>query len=115
MPFCEMRSGGSPAMSSPLNRTRPEEGRSTPVTQLKKVLLPAPFGPMIARTCPRSTATFTLSSAVSPPKLLRSPALSESCCRFISREGAGRRHLALLPRYHIEDVVLALSHLEDGL
>ena len=49
MPFCEIRLGGSPAMSSPLNRIRPEVGRSTPVRQLKKVLLPAPFGPMIAR------------------------------------------------------------------
>ena len=53
MPFREMRSGGRPVMSSPLNRMRPEVGRSTPVRQLKKVLLPAPFGPMIARISPR--------------------------------------------------------------
>ena len=53
MPFCEMRSGGRPVMSSPLNRMRPEVGRSTPVRQLKKVLLPAPFGPMMARISPR--------------------------------------------------------------
>ena len=26
MPFCEMRLGGSPAMSSPLNRMRPDVG-----------------------------------------------------------------------------------------
>ena len=52
MPFCEMRLGGRPAMFSPLNRTRPEVGRMTPVRQLKKVLLPAPFGPMMARISP---------------------------------------------------------------
>ena len=43
-------------------------GRRTPVRQLKKVLLPAPFGPMIARISPRATAKLTLLSAVSPPK-----------------------------------------------
>ena len=53
MPFREMRLGGSPVMSSPLSRMRPEVGRSTPVRQLKKVLLPAPFGPMMARISPR--------------------------------------------------------------
>ena len=54
MPFCEIRLGGSPVMFSPLNRMRPEVGRSTPVRQLKKVLLPAPFGPMMARISPRA-------------------------------------------------------------
>ena len=54
MPFCEIRFGGSPVMSSPSNRMRPEVGRSTPVRQLKKVLLPAPFGPMTARISPRA-------------------------------------------------------------
>ena len=53
MPFCEISFDGRPVMSSPLNMMRPEVGRSTPVRQLKKVLLPAPFGPMMARTSPR--------------------------------------------------------------
>ena len=53
MPFCEMRLGGRPVMSSPLNTMRPAVGRSTPVRQLKNVLLPAPFGPMMARISPR--------------------------------------------------------------
>ena len=59
MPFCEMRLGGRPAMFSPLNRMRPEVGRMTPVRQLKKVLLPAPFGPMMARISPRLTSKLT--------------------------------------------------------
>ena len=49
MPFIEIRSGERPVISSPLNRMRPEVGASTPVRQLKNVLLPAPFGPIIAR------------------------------------------------------------------
>src|ERR1700730_1175822 len=68
MPFCEIRSGDSPVMSPPLNKICPDEGRNTPVRQLKKVLLPAPFGPIIARISPRSTAKLLRFSAVSPPK-----------------------------------------------
>src|SRR4029453_3491252 len=63
-----MRLGGRPAMSSPLNRMRPEVGRMTPVRQLKKVLFPAPFGPMMARISPFATSKLTRLSAVSPPK-----------------------------------------------
>src|SRR5437016_5274387 len=68
MPLREMRSGDAPVMYSPPNRICPEEGRNTPVRQLKNVLLPAPFGPIIARTSPRSTAKLTRLSAVRPPK-----------------------------------------------
>ena len=68
MPFCEITLEGSPVMSSPLKMMRPEVGRSTPVRQLKNVLLPAPFGPMMARTSSRSTSKLTCVSAASPPK-----------------------------------------------
>ena len=54
MPFCEIMLDGRPVMSSPLNKMRPAVGRSTPVRQLKNVLLPAPFGPMMARTSSRA-------------------------------------------------------------
>ena len=54
-PLWEIRCGGSPATSSPFRKMRPLVGRSTPVTQLKKVLLPAPLGPMMARISPRGT------------------------------------------------------------
>src|SRR5438132_7189923 len=63
-----MRCGGSPAMSSPSKMILPAVGRSTPVTQLKNVDLPAPFGPIMARISPGWTAMETLLSAVSPPK-----------------------------------------------
>jgi len=68
MPDREITLGGWPVMSLPLSRMRPEVGRSTPVTQLKNVLLPAPFGPITARISPRRTSRLTLLSAVNPPK-----------------------------------------------
>src|SRR3954451_17193648 len=67
IPFCEIRLGGSPVISSPLNRIRPEDGCRTPVRQLKNVLLPAPLGPMTARISSRRTAKSTWFSAVKPP------------------------------------------------
>ena len=67
MAFCEIRCGGSPVRSSPSNTMRPEVGAITPVTQLKKVDFPAPFGPMMARISPRGTVSETLLSAVNPP------------------------------------------------
>src|SRR5215470_14484447 len=63
-----MRLGGRAAMFSPLNNTRPAVGRTTPVRQLKKVLLPAPLGPMMALISPDPTSKFTLLRAVRPPK-----------------------------------------------
>src|SRR5471030_3020164 len=67
MPFCEIILDGKPVMSSPSNRIRPLVGRSTPVRQLKKVLLPAPFGPMMARTSSRLISKLIWESAASPP------------------------------------------------
>ena len=54
MPFCEIALEGRPVMSSPSKMMRPLVGRSTPVRQLKNVLLPAPFGPIMARTSSRA-------------------------------------------------------------
>src|SRR6266852_3685212 len=59
MPRRYTASALSPVMSSSLKRTRPPDGRSTPVTQLNSVVLPDPFGPMIPRSSPRSTPTLT--------------------------------------------------------
>src|SRR6202030_714178 len=68
MPLCEIAFEGSPVMSLPSKKMRPEVGRSTPVRQLKNVLLPAPFGPMMARTSSRATSKLTADSAAHPPK-----------------------------------------------
>ena len=96
MPFCEIAFEGRPVMSSPLKMMRPEVGRSTPVRQLKNVLLPAPFGPMMARTSPRATAKLTLDSAASPPNRTVSISVLQNRSRRRSpalRRGARRRSL----------------------
>src|SRR5262249_49467223 len=121
-----MRSGGSPVMSSPSRRMRPPVGRSTPVTQLKKVLLPAPLGPMRARISPGMTDSVTPLRAVRPPNRTVSPSTRrrgrraepsapERFSRGTSGELAGRREDGLLLRDDLEDMVLAALHVEDEL
>ena len=46
MPLAAMRCGLNPVTSSPPSRTRPRLGFTRPVRTLKKVVLPAPFGPI---------------------------------------------------------------------
>ena len=46
------RSAGMPATSSPARRIEPSSGRSCPLTRLKSVDLPAPFGPMMLTSSP---------------------------------------------------------------
>ena len=52
MPSRLISCGLSPVMSRPRKNTRPLSARSRPETRLKKVVLPAPFGPMIACSRP---------------------------------------------------------------
>src|SRR5262249_27136454 len=55
-------------MSSPSSRIRPAEGRSTPVSRLITVVLPAPLGPISAWRAPFSTLSETPATAAMPPK-----------------------------------------------
>src|SRR5439155_2065662 len=53
------------------------------------VVLPAPFGPMRATTCPASTANETRSRATTPPKrTLRSLTSRRGIARILSSSGA---------------------------
>src|ERR1700743_1343428 len=75
-------------MSSPSNRTLPEVVCRSPVRQLKKVDLPAPFGPIRPRISPCSNVTDAASTALKLPKarvtLRASRSMAPSCygCRF---------------------------------
>src|ERR1700720_2399934 len=91
MPLCEIAFEGSPVMSLPSKKMRPEVGRSTPVRQLKKVLLPAPFGPMMARTSSRLTSKLTWLSAASPPKRTVNSSVFRIGTDDAPRLGAGER------------------------
>src|ERR1700738_580432 len=50
------RCTGSAVMSRPSNTMVPTVGRKKPLIKLNKVVLPAPLGPMIARSSPLGTA-----------------------------------------------------------
>src|SRR5688500_6594948 len=54
-------------MSWPRNVTRPLSGRWKPVSRLKSVVLPAPFGPMRPVIVPSRTASEHRSTARTPP------------------------------------------------
>src|SRR5687768_9843326 len=54
-------------MSWPRNVTRPLSGRWKPVSRLKSVVLPAPFGPMRPVMVPSRTASEHRSTARTPP------------------------------------------------
>src|SRR5919199_4199801 len=69
-PFCATRWGFCPEMRSPLNSTWPAVGLRKEAMSLKRVLLPAPFGPMTARISPSSTSKLTSLTASRPPKRL---------------------------------------------
>src|SRR5690242_15902014 len=91
MPFCEMALLGSPVMSSPSKTMRPPLGRSTPVRQLKNVLLPAPLGPMIARTSSRAVSKLTRDNADNPPKRIDNASVLRIDADSAPRPGAGER------------------------
>ena len=99
MPRRETACAGSPVMSRPLNRMRPPDGGSTPVSRLKNVVLPAPLGPMTERSSPARTWKSTRLTAVRPPKVLvrawlsssgAPPPSSRRRARRTSRSGSGR-------------------------
>ena len=61
-----MPAGSRCEISVPANRTLPRVAGAKPDRTLKKVVFPAPFGPMIAWTVPSVTSSDTPSSAMNP-------------------------------------------------
>ena len=78
IPFAAIASGGSPAISAPWKRMAPEVGAKKPASELKTVVLPAPFGPMRPAISPSRIVKLTSSLAVSPPKRFVSFSTSRS-------------------------------------
>src|SRR3954463_1440277 len=64
--FARMRAGRS-VISWPANSIVPDDGGKSPEITLKSVVLPAPFGPRIARRSPYATSRSTSRTASSPP------------------------------------------------
>ena len=61
--------GSRPSNDSPLNTMSPEVGVTIPEIMLKKVVFPAPLGPMTETISPLSTWKSRSESALRPPKV----------------------------------------------
>src|SRR3984957_2789779 len=92
MPARAWASGAAWVTSTPLKTMRPEVGKVSPARQLKKVDLPAPFGPIrpmiscsstarsapdTARKLPNAFETFFASSSIGAPPTLRHDAIPQ--------------------------------------
>ena len=90
MPSFVIVCGGRNEISVPSKTIEPEVGLYTPVSWLKKVVLPAPFGPMSDTIAPRGIVKSTSSVATSPPNSLRTLVATTrlSCCRHQSSLGS---------------------------
>src|SRR6266481_8840706 len=93
-PSAARASGVRLVMSRPSNSTWPDVDNRSPVRQLKKVDLPAPFGPIRPRMSPCSSVTEAPSTALKLPKLLVMSRASRSMA--CSRSGYGLARLAAL-------------------
>src|SRR5439155_1472682 len=81
------RAGAASAvMSSPAKRTRPRSGKRLPASWLIRVVLPAPFGPMMAWVSPSRISRSTLSLASSAPKLFLKPRTSSRVLFILAGE-----------------------------
>jgi hypothetical protein len=74
MPNRQRRTSEVRVTSRPSNDTLPVEARSTPVTSLNNVDLPAPLGPIRAWRAPGATSRSTPATALSAPKDRLTPA-----------------------------------------
>src|SRR6266516_1262043 len=68
-----LASAGSRHTSTPSTTTVPASGRSSPVTMLRVVVLPAPFGPTRPKKQPCGTSRLSQSTAILGPYALRRP------------------------------------------
>src|SRR5215469_329359 len=85
-------------MSCPRNRTWPRLGSSCPVSILKNVLFPAPFGPIRQRSSPSASVKLMLLTALTPPKYIdRSRVLSSGAAIVLLRSLRLEAALLALP------------------
>src|SRR5215216_4758563 len=77
-PSALRRHVGSAVMSASSKRIRPLSGAISPVSSPISVVLPAPFGPMMACNSPANTASVISSDAITPPKRLLKPSICKS-------------------------------------
>src|SRR5580692_9939352 len=83
--MCRRASSGCDCMSNPQTRALPEVGFMRPASILSVVVLPAAFGPSMAKNSPRGIVSeISLTAVMSPNFLTR---LTSSIMRWPSRLG----------------------------
>src|SRR5207253_956254 len=82
MPSCACSSGEALVTSAPLKRIEPAVGDRSPAMQLKKVDLPAPFGPIRPTISLALTARLASLRARKPPKARLTLSTSSSTRRL---------------------------------
>src|SRR5208282_2746293 len=106
MPFCDRAETERLVTSSPARKIRPAVGTSSPASCITSVVLPAPFGPIIACNSPASRLSDRLSAATKAPK---------RCTRLrVSRIGSAMGHVP--PERPLEqpyDATFHEQHKED--
>src|SRR4051794_6512271 len=103
IPSPARRGGPSRDTSVPAKRIVPASGRSSPESSAIRVVLPAPFGPMIAWSSPGATASDTSLVAVRPPKRLISPRVSSSASAIAPAPLRKQAEQAAFRKQHDED------------
>src|SRR3989442_645314 len=96
------RYAGRRPIAVPPKRMCPAWALSAPVTRLKNVVLPAPFGPMIAGIPPASTVRSSFERTTSFPKIRESPSTASSGALTAQGEPGqqGRVEQPLRPHEH---------------
>src|ERR1043166_2780149 len=92
--------GSRSVMSRPSSRMRPAVGRSTPVSRLMIVVLPAPFGPISAWRAPFSTDSETSLAARMPPKRFSKPTVCRAGATSAALRARARRRGVAAERPH---------------
>src|SRR5215470_4645654 len=90
-------------MSRPSNSTWPEVEARSPVRQLKKVDLPAPFGPIRPRISPCSSVTLAAFTALKLPKAFVMSRASRSIGRSLGRCIRGLAAARQQPRHQRQE------------
>src|SRR3954464_560910 len=98
MPRCVRPGAGMAPTSSPRNSIVPDVAGRSPAMTLNSVVLPAPFGPRIARRAPGATSRSTSRTAARPPN--RRPAPRKRRIGSTDSVDAGASILRLLADLH---------------
>ena len=92
---------GWPSIAVPSSVIRPALGFNVPAMRLKRVVFPAPFGPISPTISPRPIAIDTASTALTPPKCRETARTSSMETRTASLFGVAPPRWPGLPRPRI--------------